>query len=344
MRWKDLVVAQIAHRETQPVPYCLGMEKDVAARLDEHYGSDRWRSLLQNAIVSWGIPNTIVGSGDSSGHFTDLFGSVWQVDRRPFHLVEPVLREPSLTGYRFPDLEAFFVPGWKEEALAFIRENEGRFVTASFGFGLFERTWTLRGFTEMMMDAAGDPAFYDDLVEAVAEHQLAVIDRLLELPVDGIMFSDDWGYQRGVLLGAARWRRFIKPRLARMYERVHAAGKVTLSHCCGSVAEIMPDIIEIGLDVLESVQPEADQMNPYALKAQYGRDIAFWGALGSQSTIPFGQPAEIRAEVRRLCREMGRGGGYILGPAKSLQPETSTENAAAVLEAFLEQAGVRWPA
>jgi uroporphyrinogen decarboxylase len=163
---------------------------------------------------------------------------------------------------------------------------------------------------------------------------MAIIERLLALPIDGVMFSDDWGYQRGVLLGAERWRRFIKPRLARMYEQVHAAGKATLSHCCGSVREIMPDIIEIGLDVLESVQPEAEGMDPFELKREYGADIAFWGGLGSQSVIPFGTPTEIRHNVKMLCDEMASGGGYILGPAKALQPETPISNAVAVVEAF----------
>ena len=121
-----------------------------------------------------------------------------------------------------------------------------------------------------------------------------------------------------------------------MHEQVHAAGKVTLSHCCGSVADIMPDIIEIGLDVLESVQPEAAGMNPYGLKDQYGEKITFWGGLGSQSIVPFGTPQEIRDEVHHLCTEMAKGGGYILTPSKGLQPETPTENAVAVIESFLE--------
>ena len=78
-------------------------------------------------------------------------------------------------------------------------------------------------------------------------------------------------------------------------------------------------------------------MNPYELKKRWGDKLTFWGCLGSQSIIPFGTPAEIRSEVGRLCREMGKGGGFILSPAKSLQPETPTENAVAVVEAFTEQ-------
>jgi uroporphyrinogen decarboxylase len=107
-----------------------------------------------------------------------------------------------------------------------------------------------------------------------------------------------------------------------------------MSHSCGSVAEIVPDLIEIGLDVLESVQPEPVGMNPYELKRRYGNRITFWGGLGSQSTIPYAAPGQVRAEIDRLRREMSVGGGYILAPAKPLQPETPIANAVAVLEAF----------
>jgi len=271
-----------------------------------------------------------------------MFGSTWQVDRRPFHLVEPALKTTSLEGFAFPDVSSLF-EGEREDVLHFVAEHKDRFLVAGFGFGLFERTWALRGFDNALMDAAANPDFYDELVEQVAAHQMAILDHLVDLPIDGVMFSDDWGYQKGVLLGPARWRRFIKPRLAKMYDRVHRASKYVLSHCCGSIADIMPDVIEIGLDVYQSVQPEAKDNDPYELKRKYGDRITFWGGLGSQSTLPFATPAAIKAEVARLCREMGQGGGYILGPAKAVQPETPTQNAAAVVEAFLEQASVSFP-
>jgi uroporphyrinogen decarboxylase len=221
-----------------------------------------------------------------------------------------------------------------------VREAGRYFTVLRFDFGLFERTWMLRGFENALMDAALRPDFYAELVGLLAEHQMEIIEHLIQIPADGIMFGDDWGYQRGVILGAERWRRFLKPHLARMYARVHEANKYVLTHCCGSIEEILPDLIEIGLDVYQSVQPEAANSSPYELKAKYGDRMTFWGGLGSQSTIPFGTPETIRAEVARLCREMGRGGGYILSGSKHLQPETPTENAAAVVESFLAQAGV----
>ena len=114
-------------------------------------------------------------------------------------------------------------------------------------------------------------------------------------------------------------------------------GKYVLTHCCGGIDKILPDVIEIGLDVYQSVQPEAKNNNPYDLKQKYGDKITFWGGLGSQQMIPYGTPSEIKDEVRHLRKEMSKGGGYILGPAKEIQPDTPDENIAAVIEAFIDQ-------
>lgn len=339
MNLKERVIAQIQHQETDWVPYTLAFEGDVAERLDVHFGGPAWRAILDSAIVRFPMSHMDSPAGGAL-LARDYYGSVWRTDRRPFHLEQPALEQPTLHGFSFPTLETLFSPGWDVVMRRAMEDKGDHFLVAGLGFGLHDRAWALRGFESMMMDAAADPDFFAELVNAVADHQRAILDRLLTLPVDGIMFADDWGYQQGVMLGPERWRRFIKEPYARLYDRVHRAGKYALSHCCGSVAAIMDDIVEMELDVLQSVQPEPAGMNPYELKQRYGARIAFWGGLGSQSTIPFGAPNTIRAEVQRLCREMGRGGGYILAPAKDLQPETPTANAAAVVEAFLEQAGV----
>ena len=339
---RERVLAQIHHRETDYVPYTIRFEGDVAERLDVHYGSDVWRSLIDNAIRRLPGPDLEVRRNNDACH-TDLYGSTWRVDRRTFHLVEPALKTPSLEGFAFPDMDTIFEPGWDQEVLQAVEQQKDRFLVIGFGTGLFERSWGLRGFENALMDIVAHPDFYEELIERLTDHQMEIVERLLTLPVDGILFADDWSYQQGVLVGAERWRRIFKPRLARLYQRAHEAGKYVLTHCCGSMEEILPDVIEIGLDVYQSVQPEAKNNDPYELKRKYGDQITFWGGLGSQSTIPFGTPDEISAEVARLCREMGQGGGYILAPAKPLQPETPTENAAAVVEAFLQQAGVTFP-
>jgi len=343
LRPKDLVLAQIKHQETTRVPYTFGCEEDVGRRLDAHYGSDAWRSLVDSDIRRLPTPKLDL-FGATGPYATDHYGSVWRVDRRPWHLVEPVLKTPSLDGYKFPDVDSMLDEIWdKEETLQAIEEQSEHFLVLGFGCGVFDRAWALRGFEEALMDAVANPGFYDELIERVNDHQMEIVERLLELSVDGIMFADDWGYQQGVLLGPERWRRSIKPHLARSYARVHEAGKYVLTHCCGGIESIMSDLIEIGLDVYQSVQPEPRNNDPYELKRKYGERMTFWGGLGSQFMVPFGEPDEIRAEVKRLCREMSRGGGYVLAPAKDLQPDTPTKNAATVLESFLEQAGTPLP-
>ena len=335
------VIAQIHHQETNPIPYTLSFEQEVEEGLDAYYGSEGWRARIHNAIVQVPGPTAEMYVERTEAELIrDVYGSLWHWGDRFPHLVQPVISMPALEGFTFPALDTLFAAGWKDRSLAEIERKKDHFRVVGFSFGLFERTWALCGFDNVLLYLATEPDFYERLVEGVANHQMEILEKLLELPVDGIMFSDDWGFQQGVIMGAKRWRRFFKPHLSRLYGRAKAAGKFVFSHCCGGIREILPDLIEIGLDVYESVQPEAKNNNPYELKKEFGRELTFWGALGSQSTIPFGTPDEIKAEINRLCREMGRGGGFILGPSKSLQPETPIENAAAVVEAFLQQSGI----
>jgi uroporphyrinogen decarboxylase len=339
---RQMVYAQIAHQETAYTPYTIEFQEgtDIGARLDEYYGSPAWREALTQHIVRvTAIDDGLYWDLITEEPFSvDRFGSTWRTDVWQRYLVEPALKEPTLDGYAWPETSGFFPPGLREQVLKTIDENQDSFTAAGFNFGLFERSWALRGFENALMDSIAEPEFYRQLVNRIAKHQMEILEELVTLPVDGIMFSDDWGGQQGTFLRPERWRAYFKEPLARMYDFVHGAGKVVLSHCCGNIVDVIPDAIEIGLEVLESVQPEA--MNPYELKKRFGERLTFWGGLGTQKTLPFGTPEEVRAEVQRLCREMGRGGGYILAPAKALQGDTPTENGVAAVETFLEQAGV----
>ena len=339
MTLSDDILAAIHHQEVRPVPYTLGFEGDVAERLDVYYGGKEWRRRLAPYMVTVGAVDTIRERPISATHTRDVFGGIWRHDRRPFHLEEPPLKEPSLKAFRFPDAEEFLPDPDKlrADALKACAEHPDNLRVIHMGWGIFEQSWRIRGFENALMDAIAEPEFYTELLDRLTDLYVTLVKFWDGVPADAFMFGDDWGHQRGVILGPDRWRNYIKPCWTRVYEAVHAQGKLAMSHSCGSVAEILPDIIEMGLDVLESVQPEAEGMHPYGLKQKWGQQICFWGCLGSQSTIPFGTPEEIRQTVQRLCREMGQGGGYILAPAKSLQPETPTENAAAIVEAFTNQ-------
>jgi len=336
MKLRDCVLDAIHHRQPPSIPYTLPMDREVQEAVDAHYGHKEWRTRIKPYIVYVNAVDTDWQEPIAPGKVRDAYGGIWRTDQRPWHLETPPLAEPTFDGYTFPKAEKFYRPDWKTEARAIMAANPDSFIVANLGWGLFERSWNLRGYENALMDALAEPEFFEEMLERLMGLSLEFVRYTVDLPVDAILFGDDWGDQRGITIGADRWRNMIKPRWAKIYAEVHRAGKHVMHHSCGSVAELLPDAIEIGMDVLESCQPEAAGMTPYDLKRKFGDKIAFWGCLGSQSIIPHGTPAQLQAEIRKLRSEMGRGGGYILAPAKPLQPETPTANAVAILEAFTE--------
>lgn len=337
MNPRDLVLDQIRHRETKPVPYTLPFEPDVGTRLDQHFGGDAWRKRLVPYMVDCGGVCKGFWEKIDDAHLRDAFGSVWRTTNHTSCVVDPGLKAPSFHGYRFPGPEVFLDPAVKAATRKRLDETPDSFRIVSTN--CLWQSWYVRGFEQTLEDCVAEEDFYGDLLDRFTDLTLAMVKDCADLPADAIMMGDDWGNQRGIMIGPERWRTFFKPRYARIFDAVHAQGKLAIMHCCGSAAAIMGDMVEIGLDVLESVQPEAAGMNPYGLKQAWGDRITFWGGLGSQSTIPFATPDGLRSEIRRLRREMSRGGGYILAPAKPLRTETPTANAVAIVEEFLEERG-----
>jgi uroporphyrinogen decarboxylase len=334
MKPRDLVLEQIHHRQTTPVPYTLAWEEEVAGRLDRHFGNADWRTRAIPYIRQCGGVSRPAHETIDAARHRDAFGTVWRSDQLPPVVVEPGLKAPSFDGYTFPAAEVFLSRDEKRQTAQNVAEAPDSLTIVNSGLCLWS-AWYVRGFEATLVDCVAEEDFYAELLERMTLLTLALVEACADIPADAIMMGDDWGDQRGVLIGPPRWRRLYKPRYARIFEAIHAQGKLAIMHCCGSAADIMGDIVEIGLDVLESVQPEAAGMNPYALKQAWGDHITFWGCLGSQSTIPFATPAQIRHEIQRLRSQMGRGGGFILAPAKPLRPETPTENAVALVEEFL---------
>lgn len=333
---RDYVIAAINHEQTDKVPYTLDFEPEPAADLDEYYGNSDWRNQLQSYISTSAWIDTVVEIPIDDAHYVDAYGSVWRGDRRPFHLEKPAMPNPSFDGINWPSIDKFRLH-LTDSYQADNGKNRERFGLIYIGWGLFEMSWRIRGFENMLMDSVADEDFFEELLERLTVQRLQMIEICKDINTDAIYFGDDWGDQRGVIIGPERWRKFIKPRFARLCEATHAQGKYVVNHCCGSIVDIIPDLIEIGLDVYESVQPEARGMNPFQLKKDWGDKITFWGCLGSQSTIQFSSPEGIQLQVERLCSEMSVNGGYILAPAKSVQPGTPVQNSVALIESFSKQ-------
>ena len=332
---KERVQAAFAYEETDIVPYYVAIESDVEDRLNEHYGGSGWQGMIQQHMTLVRFPVWADVEPVDDGLVKDEYGCVWDFRAQPFHLVGSPLKEPSMEGYDFDTVAQVVLDSLNvDSAELIINESPDTFILGQIHFGPFERSWMLRGFENVLVDCILHPAFYEELLDRIVELQLPLIDKLCRLPIDGVLFGDDWGDQRGVILGPDRWRRFIKPRVKKLYERAHDAGKLVLTHCCGNAFDVIPDMIEVGLDVLESLQPEA--MDVYEIKRRYGKDLRLWGGLGMQQILAFGTPQDVRGEIRRLIAELGRGGGYILAPAKPLMEDVPTENAVAVIEEFAQ--------
>lgn len=331
---RERVVAAIEHRETEYVPYVIPIDPEVVGRLNAYYGSEKWRGRIegffQGAGVSWGSER------EGKSRWTDAFGVVWEdaPGAGAWHSVDVPLKEPTLRGYEFPRL----LPEQELERMrqVFASPHE-RYRHVNIGMMFFERAWALRGMENILMDFPLHPEFAHELFERLMEIHLDLIDRLAELAIDAIRFGDDFGGQHGLIMGTPVWREFLRPRLAKMYARAHEHGFDVWIHSCGDNSPVIEDLIEIGVDVFNPFQPEAQDV--YAMKRQVGERITFEGGIGTQELLPRGTPEGIRAEVQRLCREIGRGGGFIISPTKPIMPDVPTENAVACVEAILEQAG-----
>jgi len=151
--------------------------------------------------------------------------------------------------------------------------------------------------------------------------------------VDILFVGDDYGSQRSLLMSRACWRKLFQPKLRQFADLAASAGIPLMLHSCGSTRLIMPDLIETGVAIYDTVQPEAAGMDPAELDAEFGRQMAWHGTISTQQTLPFGSPADVEAEVHQRIERVGRDGGLILAPAHNIQPDTPVENILAMYRA-----------
>ena len=237
-----------------------------------------------------------------------------------------------LDSYKFPDP---YLPGRFDIDDEKLKNRGDRYVRARVWFTLFERLWILRGFNNMLMDPYIETDNFERLRDRIVEINLIMIDQWLERKVDGIFFSDDWGTQKDLLIEPDDWRKFYKPAYKIMFRRVRDGGAHVWMHLCGNIASILPDLVEIGLSVLNPIQTQA--MDIRKLSQEFGGKICFNGGADVQDTLIYGTPDEVKREVHELVKLFGRfDGGYIGGTSQTIMPETPLDNVIALYEAFVE--------
>jgi len=177
----------------------------------------------------------------------------------------------------------------------------------------------------------------NDFLDRIMDWILAVVREYSKYPrIDAIYFGDDWGQQHGLIMGPRIWREFLKPRLAKIYAEVKSAGKFVLIHSCGDIQGILPDLIEIGLDVFNPFQPEV--MDVHEIKRMYGDRLTFFGGISLQKTLSFGTPEDVKAEVIDRIQTIGKGGGYICNACHAITRDVPAENIDMLIQTLRNQA------
>ncbi len=337
MNHKECVRASLLHRQPERTPYSIGFTQKARASMVQHLGASSEKTLnglVHNAIHGLSPSLRVPWREVAPDVWADEFGVQWNrsVDKDIGVVANVCITPANLEAYQFADPDA---PERYERFDEQIRTHPDHFVLANIGFSLFERAWTLAGMETVLAAMVDNPAFVHRLLDRILEYNLHLIANCCRYPIDAMMFGDDWGQQRGVMMGPRLWREFIGPRVRQMYQAAKAQGKFVFIHSCGKVDALFPDLIEAGLDCFNPFQPKV--MDVYEMKRRYGDRLSFYGGISTQRTLPYGTPQQTRDEVRRLLDEVGRSGGYIAAPAHAIPGDAKPENVLAMLDVLNSQ-------
>ena len=332
---RDVVIDAMEFRPPPYVPWAWDMTLGCAERMAEHLGTRDLAPFIDTHFLNLG-PD--IGYLEPLGNdlHRDRYGVVWDrsVDKDIGTPLEwPIRRPEDLAAYEWPDPAADDLFADIPEALAARPDLFSRYM---LGFSLYERAWTMRGLMDLLTDMAERPEFVEDLLDRIVEHNLVQIRKALSFPLDAVYFGDDYGMQTGLIMGLDHWRRFFRPRLARMFAPVREAGKYVFLHSCGCVVDLFDDLVEIGLNGFNPFQPEV--MDVFAVKRQYHGRLAFHGGMSIQKVLPFGTAGDVRAAAAALV-EAGADGGYIFSPSHSVPPDVPPENLVAMMDVVRSQPG-----
>ncbi len=350
MKHRDRVLAALHHEAPDRCPMQVSFTPEFAERLradlhlqgraihNPHGGGNTYeleRALDEDLLLtSVGWVNGYYQPGyQDVDTYTDEWGVTWRCIEystrfgqgkytEPFG--HPLADEAAIETYRPPDPHR---PELYSEAARVRREFQDEYwIVGVVVTTIFETAWALRGYDQLMMDFLLRPDLARRILDISYHYHLTVAQKLVTMGVDMVWLGDDVGAQQALLLSPATWRQYLKPRLAKLIaalKKINPQVKVAY-HSDGYIYPLIPELIEIGVDVLNPIQPEC--LDPERLKKEFGDRLCFWGSLDLQHTLPYGMPADVAAEVIRRLQTLGQSGGLILGPTHNVQLDVPLEN------------------
>jgi len=353
MKARERVWAALNHEAPDRCPLQISFTPEFANRLradmhiddlqahNPHGGGNTYeleRALGEDLLL------TSVGWANSyymdDKAYVDEWGVGWDVHpyETPFgtgHYTEmvshPLAADEAINSYAAPDPSR---PELYTDAAQAIRDFKDEYwIVGVTVTTILETAWALRGLEQMLLDLVVDTDLANTLLDIPYHYHLTAAKKLVELGVDMIWTGDDIGAQQEMMISPQMWRKYLKPRMATFIAELKAINpdlKVAY-HSDGNIRRIIPELIEIGLDVLNPIQPAS--MDPQQIKKAFGDRLCFWGTIDEQQTLPFGTPDDVTAEVRQRLQTIGRDGGLILAPTHHVQLDTPLENFWAMVNA-----------
>jgi uroporphyrinogen decarboxylase len=269
------------------------------------------------------------------GRNYDDFGTLWDVPLAGVLGIPcewPLADWSRYDGFRWPEFEAG-PPKWRLYSGHMAGKNDEYYSRGAW-ITFFEQMQQLRGMENLMMDLAEGSREVYRLRDDLLAFNLRYIDKWLAFPYDGLHFADDWGDQKSLLISPELWRKFFRPMYRQMFEKVTAAGMHVHFHSDGYIIDIIPDLIEMGVRVINC---QANIIGLEVLKKRFAGSVCFRTDLDRQKTVPFGSPAEVKAHVRNVFEHLGTPKGGVIACGE-VSPDTPLENIRAMYEAFMQYA------
>ncbi|MBC8235503.1 hypothetical protein H8E77_38640 [bacterium] len=361
MTHRERVIAALSHKEPDRIPIDLASTRDSSIvvegyeRLKEYFGiveENRLTSRMMQVVdvneqilkkldidiraVNPGSPDKQADVEIGENQYQDEWGVVrvrppgsFYYDQVTFPLSGEITLRDIVT-YPWPDpYDPGRTKGIKERVKE-IRAETDCAAILNLPSAFVHVSQYLRGFEDWFVDIRANPRLLAALFDAVLEINMATCEEILKEvgdEVDVLMGSDDLGFQDGLMVSVETYRELIKPRHQKYFQLFHdlSPAKVFF-HTCGSVADILDDLIDIGVDVLHPVQVTAAGMDPESLKKRYSGRLAFWGGIDTQHILPHGTVEEVKSEVERMIETLGAGGGYVLSAVHNIQPDVPLAN------------------
>ena len=338
----ERVMAALDHQRPDRPPLNYFGTSETTEKLLNHLKLETKEDLLcyfgadmRYVSPSYVGPDTFSGTFGFGTGGTDMWGIGWQeVSNRYCTYFEPVhhpLAEAKtvrdIEDYAWPELDWLSV-SHIEDDIREINRDERKGIVLSVG-SFVEIAWTLRGLERFLMDLVERPAIVEALLTRVTGFCKEISMRSVEAAkggIDIVWSAGDVGMQTGMIMSPGQWRQQIKPLHRELVEPFKQMGLRTRYHTDGSVLPIIEDLIEMGLDLLDPIQPDTPGMDAENLSARFGGRLSFYGGVDTQKLLPYGTAREVEEEVLRLIRVLGTNGGYVVAASNAVQPDVPIEN------------------